>query len=161
MVGDASNFAVQRCFDVVVAGDIIEHLHDFKGFFHSVEQALKPGGKLIITTAQPYFFVRIAQAVLRGKVYENPEHTVWFSIGTMTELINRYGFKVVHAEYGSSEPFLYRLFFLPKVIRHTSIWIVAEKNNNDNNAENGMLKFAENPAPVQAAGQAARQTAET
>lgn len=130
---DAQNFDLGRTFDVVVAGDIIEHLHDVAGFFESVSRHLRPGGRLIITTPNPWFLVRVLQAS-RGQVYENPEHTAWYSLGTLEELIQRFGFRVVHAEYGSSEGFLYRLPILPDILRHTSVWIEAELAANDESA---------------------------
>lgn len=124
-VGDAQSFDLGRKFDVIVAGDIVEHLHDPQGFFTCCRTHLRPEGQLILTTANPWFFVRIAQAILRGHVYENPEHVMWYSIRTLSEMLRRHGFVATSVEYGSSEDFLYRLFFLPKVIRHTSIWLVA------------------------------------
>ena len=59
-----------------------------------------------------------------GKLHENPEHTAWYSIGTLTELVRRFGFVVEDARYGSSKGFLWRAFFLPPILRHTSIWVV-------------------------------------
>lgn len=123
---DAHNFNLGERFDVIVAGDIIEHLHDLNGFFASVRRHLEPGGKLVITTANPWFFVRCAQAVLNGSVYENPEHTCWYSRGTLTELLRRFGFDVTVFSYGSSEEFLERVPLMPDILRHTGIWAVAE-----------------------------------
>lgn len=125
---DAQNFDLGRQFDVVVAGDIIEHLHDFPGFFSSICQHLKPDGRLVITTCNPWFFVRCLQALLKGKSYVNPEHTTWFCTDTLTELVARFGFQVEEVCYGSTETFLYKLFFLPGIIKHTSIWMVCKPN---------------------------------
>jgi SAM-dependent methyltransferase len=125
---DAQQFTFDKEFEVVIAGDILEHLHDFRGFFDSVDGVLKPGGLLIITTANPWFIVRIAQAMLTNRVHENPEHTVWFSMKTLTQLLNRYRYSVLHAQYGSSEEFLSRYVFLPRIVRHTGIWMVARRS---------------------------------
>lgn len=129
-VGDAQGFNLNRQFDVIVAGDIIEHLHDFPGFFGSVRKHLKPNGRLIITTCNPWFFVRCLQALFKGKSYVNPEHTAWFCAETLSELVRRFGFHVEESCYGSTESFLYKFFFLPHVIRHTSIWLVCRPNSN-------------------------------
>lgn len=122
---DAQDFDLGERFDVVLAGDIIEHLHDQRGFFESVDRHLRPGGKLIITTPNPWFWLRILQAV-RGEVWENPEHTGWFSRGTLAELLGRYGYAIERAVYGSSEGFLGKLP-VPRLMRHTSLWVVAHK----------------------------------
>jgi SAM-dependent methyltransferase len=127
-LADAQNFSLEDRFDVVVAGDILEHLHDLKGFFTSVSSCLKPTGKLIITTPNPWFFIRIIKVFLTGKEHASPEHVTWYSYDVLSELLRRYGFKIEAARFGSSEHFLDRLFFLPKSIRHTSVWVVASRS---------------------------------
>lgn len=53
LVADAFNLPIKPgSFDVIIASEIIEHTVDPKGFVHSLFQALKPGGRLIIST--PY-----------------------------------------------------------------------------------------------------------
>ncbi len=124
---DAQCFNLEQKFDIIVLGDVIEHLHDYKGLFSSIDKHLSLNTKLIITTANPWFIVRILQGALKGRIYENPEHTTWFSIGTLSELLKRYGYCLEKAQYGSSEPFLFKLFFLPNIFRHTGIWFVFKK----------------------------------
>jgi SAM-dependent methyltransferase len=126
ILADAQHFDLGLKFDVIVAGDVIEHLHDLKGFFESVSNHLCPGGRLTLMTPNPWFGARILQAAV-GKPYENPEHTAWYSIGTLTELLDRFGFAVETSTYGSSENFLWKAVMVPKIIRHTSIWMVAKR----------------------------------
>ncbi len=45
-VGNAQNFRLGREFDVIVAGDIVEHLENFEGFFNCCKAHLVPGGDL-------------------------------------------------------------------------------------------------------------------
>lgn len=53
LVADAFHLPIKdSSFDVIIASEIIEHTVDPKGFVHSLFAALKPGGRLIITT--PY-----------------------------------------------------------------------------------------------------------
>lgn len=126
--GDAQDFALKDSFDVVVAADILEHLHDWRGFFTSVRGALKEDGRLIITVPNPWFFLRFIRCMLKGDAGSHPEHVAWFCKYTIEELLRRYGFSVERIEYGSSEPNLYRLYFLPESLRHTSIFVAAKKN---------------------------------
>jgi len=124
---DAQCFNLNRKFNVIVLGDVIEHLHDYKGLFSSIDKHISLNGKIIITTANPWFFIRILQGIMKGRIYENPEHTTWFSVCTLSELLKRYGYCLQKAEYGSSESFLFKLFFIPKIFRHTGIWFVFQK----------------------------------
>ena len=52
-MGDAEHFALDRQFDTIVAGDLIEHLGNVEGFLKSVMGCLAPGGKLVIQTPNP------------------------------------------------------------------------------------------------------------
>lgn len=114
----------EHSFDTVVAGDIIEHIEDTGGFFRSVKRYLKPGGVFVVTTPNPWFALRFAEA-LRGRVYENPDHTCWYSMGTLCEMLQRHGFEVERLEYGSSEPWLFRVPVVPENMRHTSLFAAA------------------------------------
>jgi 2-polyprenyl-3-methyl-5-hydroxy-6-metoxy-1,4-benzoquinol methylase len=53
LVADAFHLPIKEgSFDVIIASEIIEHTVDPQGFVHSLFAALKPGGRLIIST--PY-----------------------------------------------------------------------------------------------------------
>ena len=127
IVGDAQNFKLEKKFDVVCALDVIEHIEDVKGFLTSASNALKPDGKLILTTPNPWFYVRFIRCFFRGDGGAHPEHVHWFCNTTIIELLRRYDYKVEKLVFGSGEPRLYRNKFLPQSLRHTSIWIVAHK----------------------------------
>jgi SAM-dependent methyltransferase len=128
IVGDAQDFTCEHPFDVVVAADILEHLHDWKGFFNSVRGALKQDGLLLITIPNAWFLLRFLRCILKGDGGVHPEHVAWFCSGSIIELIKRYGFEVDDIRFGSCEPILYRFskYFWP-VLCHTSIFVVARK----------------------------------
>lgn len=53
LVADAFHLPIKGgSFDVIIASEIIEHTVDPKGFVHSLYAALRPGGRLILST--PY-----------------------------------------------------------------------------------------------------------
>lgn len=128
IVGDAQGFLIARQFDVVVAADILEHLHDLKGFFNSVNKALKSDGILLLTTPNAWFFLRFLRCIIKGDGGDNPDHVTWFSSACIVELLRRYGFEVDDLRFGSSEPLFYRLAFFRPVLFHTSIFVAARKN---------------------------------
>lgn len=125
VVGDVCALDLPDTYEVVVAGDIIEHVHDVKGFLESVVRHLRPDGEVLILTPNPWFWVRFVQG-LRDNIREHPQHTAWYSPGTLTELLSRFGLEVTHWEWGSSQPGFYR-FPVPKPFRHSSFWVVARR----------------------------------
>lgn len=121
---NAEDFDLGRTFDVAIAGEIIEHVNNVGAFLRTVRRHLRPGGKLVITTPNPWFLGHAWQAFF-AEPEENPEHTAWFSIGMLTVLLGRHGFDVELAQYASGEDRPWRFPLLPARLRHTSIWLVA------------------------------------
>jgi 2-polyprenyl-3-methyl-5-hydroxy-6-metoxy-1,4-benzoquinol methylase len=62
-------------FDVVVAGEVIEHLACPQALFTFAASVLAPGGRLVITTPNPYAPWR-ARAGQIGYVHENVDHVL-------------------------------------------------------------------------------------
>src|SRR5215208_4027948 len=63
---DVTKLALGRRFDVVVLGDVLEHLTDFGGFFESAIRHLSPGGELVISTPNASGLVHSVYTALRG-----------------------------------------------------------------------------------------------
>lgn len=83
---------------VIVAGELIEHL-DAPGFFlRAVKRLLAAGGELIVTTPNAY---RPANALVAatGRELIHPDHTGWHSPSTLRELGTRAGYKIVDSFY--------------------------------------------------------------
>jgi len=118
-LGDAQAINKDRKYDVIVAGDLIEHLEDFSGFFESCKKHLKQNGKLIISTPNPWYWRNIVKALLFSRVSNNPEHTTWFCPVTLEQLAARHDLKIVDIEFGSRY-LRDRLLPLPRGIKHTS-----------------------------------------
>lgn len=119
VVGDAEAFAFDQPFDVIVAGDLIEHLGNLEGFLKSCMAALAPGGMLIVQTPNPWYWRNVAKAVLYREVPNNVEHTCWFCPRTFRQLVDRYGLTLNAVEFGSR----YRRDLwmpLPRGLRHTA-----------------------------------------
>jgi 2-polyprenyl-3-methyl-5-hydroxy-6-metoxy-1,4-benzoquinol methylase len=125
---DAQNFNLSQVFDIIVAGDVIEHLEDPKGFLQCAHNHLKDNGLLLITTCNPWFFLRFLRCLIKGDGGVHADHTMWFCTNTLTQMLRRNNFKVEKIEFGSSEPIFYKFFFLPDVLSHTSIFAVAKKS---------------------------------
>ncbi len=116
---DAQNFDLNRQFDVIVAGDIIEHLEDFHGFFESCKRHLRPSGQILISTPNPWYWRYLVKAALLPEVQANPEHTCWLCPQTLRQLAARHAFEVTEIRFGSRYA-RDRLMPLPKGWKHTT-----------------------------------------
>jgi SAM-dependent methyltransferase len=88
-----------RKFDVVAAGDLIEHLDNFGMFLRNVRAHLKDDGVLLVTTPNPITWVRYLRVLLRGGAGANKEHTCWFTAKVLRQLAERHGLALVEEAY--------------------------------------------------------------
>lgn len=125
-LADATDFDLGQEFEVVVAGELIEHIADFEGFLYSVRSHLSDEGILILTTPNPFFFERFWTLLWGDELPVNSEHTCWFDEQTLNQLLDRYGFTVKETHYTSRE-WVYRNYrILPRQLRNTTIVVVAK-----------------------------------
>ena len=101
LCADAQNLNLGERFDVVVAGDIIEHLVNIDGFMKSVRQHLNKGGILALSTPNPFWWRLAFKVLLKGKAEPNREHTCWFCEQTLRQVLARGGFCVERVVYGT------------------------------------------------------------
>jgi 2-polyprenyl-3-methyl-5-hydroxy-6-metoxy-1,4-benzoquinol methylase len=80
-------------YDVIVAGEIIEHLENPGMFLRSVQQLMKPSTEIIVTTINAYCFFRFVYYVLRQELV-HPDHNYYFSPVVLRKLITRCGLEV-------------------------------------------------------------------
>ncbi len=94
--GNAEDIVASKIglFDVVVAGELIEHLSNAGLFLDGAFASLKPGGVLIATVPNAWAFSRIKQLYkgLDDTLWTHPQHTCWYSKATIAELFQRHHF---------------------------------------------------------------------
>jgi 2-polyprenyl-3-methyl-5-hydroxy-6-metoxy-1,4-benzoquinol methylase len=88
VVGDAQDFDFHEPFEVIVAGEVIEHIADLRGFLACSARNLRIGGRLIITTPNAYSLIFLKSAVLGRKVPNDPNHVLLFDPTTLINLIS-------------------------------------------------------------------------
>ena len=94
----AESFALPIQFDVIFAGDLIEHLPNPGLFLDRVRAHLKPGGRLILTTPNCFNLFSIAEKFSKGEPSVNRDHTCYFNERTLRQLFGKCGFdNVEHA----------------------------------------------------------------
>jgi 2-polyprenyl-3-methyl-5-hydroxy-6-metoxy-1,4-benzoquinol methylase len=91
---DAQHFNIEKKFDLILEGEVIEHLSNFQGFFESCKNHLKENGELIITTPNPYSFSAIFSKLRHEEVHNTLKHTVLFDGFVFRSMAKMNGFIV-------------------------------------------------------------------
>lgn len=94
-------------FDVVVAGELIEHLSNPGLMLDGAGGLLRKGGSIIVTTPNAFALKFFLHSAFRGVDPSSDHHTLLFSPKTLRELLTRHGF-------GSVEVF-YSVWTLPSI----------------------------------------------
>ncbi|MGI4768865.1 MAG: methyltransferase domain-containing protein [Janthinobacterium lividum] len=101
-----------RQVDVIAMWDTIEHLKRPDLFIGKIASDLKPGGLVAITTGD----LGSLNARLRGRSWRMihpPTHMHYFSVATLSKLLQGHGLEVVHASHpGNSRRVRSVLYFL-------------------------------------------------
>lgn len=83
-------------YDVVTAGEIIEHMIDESAFLQECRRVLKPNGKLVVTTPNLSFLVnRLLVLIGRPPMFvHEPYHYHFHTKQTLVQLVESQGFQV-------------------------------------------------------------------
>jgi SAM-dependent methyltransferase len=84
--------------DVVIAGEVIEHLGAPGPFLRAMPTLVAPEGLLVITTPNAYRLLNFL-APLSGRELIHPDHTAWHSPQTLRNLLERNGWEVEDSAY--------------------------------------------------------------
>jgi len=83
--------------DVVIAGEIIEHLRAPGPFLEAMQALCRPNGYLIVTTPNAYGLVNVVASITRRVEVNHPDHLVMFTWRTLTRLLRAEGWNPVEA----------------------------------------------------------------
>jgi SAM-dependent methyltransferase len=98
VAADAESFELGRTFDVVLAADLIEHLANPGLFLARTRQHLRPAGRLVLTTPNPFALAHFLHTVFRED-FVNDEHVAWYDPAVLASLLRRHGFRVVELQW--------------------------------------------------------------
>lgn len=131
VVGNMETYDFGRHFDVVVAGDVIEHVDNQGLFLDNIHRHLHPDGRLILTTPNAKWLTVFAKP--------NPTHTLWHDRYTLAYLLGRHGFAIERLEYYYGNKPNYFLLLKPLLMRQ-GMFVVARKRE---------VRGVISPAPAQ------------
>lgn len=95
----AENFSFPVAFDVIVAGDLIEHLSNPGKFLDCALQHLKPNGKLVLTTPNTFNLFNMAEKLTKREPTVNPDHTFYFNSKVLVKLLEKNGMSAEEVSY--------------------------------------------------------------
>jgi 2-polyprenyl-3-methyl-5-hydroxy-6-metoxy-1,4-benzoquinol methylase len=104
-VGDAEHLteiipAQDIHFDVIVAGELLEHLSNPGRFLDAVKAIMDPDSQLIITTVNAFCLFRFIYYVVHlGVERIHADHVAYYSASTLTALAQRHGFEIQDVRY--------------------------------------------------------------
>lgn len=97
-LADAESFAMGATFDVIHAGELIEHLDNPRSFLDACSQHLAANGRLLLTTPNPFAVSNFVYR-LGGTPRVNGDHTCWYCEDTLRQMLERNGFVVEESTY--------------------------------------------------------------
>jgi predicted TPR repeat methyltransferase len=84
--------------EVVIAGEVVEHLDAPGPFFQALRELVGPRGLLVVTTPNAYRLLNFL-APAAGVELVHPDHTAWHSPHTLANLLARNGWELEGAAY--------------------------------------------------------------
>ncbi|MFA7298214.1 MAG: class I SAM-dependent methyltransferase [Candidatus Absconditabacterales bacterium] len=98
--GDAEHINIGKQFDVIIAGDLIEHLNNPGLFLENVKKHLKKDGYFLFNTPNAYSINFVLRGLFcGGNVKQFPEHVTVFTDELLVNLLERYGIKTEKIVY--------------------------------------------------------------
>jgi SAM-dependent methyltransferase len=79
-------------FDLLVAGEVIEHLDAPGPFLRAMHELAGPETQLVVTTPNAYRLLNFL-APVSGSELVHPDHTAWHSPSTLRQLLTRAGWE--------------------------------------------------------------------
>ena len=95
IVANVEALRLDRTFDVIVAGDLIEHLSNVGLFLESVERHMHDDSLCVITTPNPFNIEQSMIAIFESRIGVNAEHTCWIDPTVFYQLVERTGLAIV------------------------------------------------------------------
>lgn len=98
-LGDFSDFDLKSTYDVVVAGEILEHSSNPAGILASIHKHLRPGGILVVSVPNILSIVYVMENFLLGHEIDNPDHICCYTETTLVRTLRKAGYDIDAVHY--------------------------------------------------------------
>jgi 2-polyprenyl-3-methyl-5-hydroxy-6-metoxy-1,4-benzoquinol methylase len=95
----AEGFSFPLKFDVIFAGDLIEHLSNPGLFLKRAGDHIAPEGRLIMTTPNCFNLFNMTEKITKRDPTVNRDHTCYFNEKTLRQLLEKNGWRVEAFSY--------------------------------------------------------------
>jgi 2-polyprenyl-3-methyl-5-hydroxy-6-metoxy-1,4-benzoquinol methylase len=119
VTGNMETYSFGRKFDVIILGDVIEHVDNQGLLLDNAKKHLRPDGVLIVTTPNAKWF-----SVLKKT---NPTHFLWHEKSTLNAILQRHGFRMTCFKYYYGNKLKYFFALRPFIARQSMLAICSIK----------------------------------
>src|ERR1700733_14291168 len=89
---DAMNDWLGQTFDVIVVGEVIEHVVNPGALLVNMRRHLNEGGKIILTTPHTFYFLNALVALFSWqKRWWHPDHVAWYEPFVLSGMLRKTG----------------------------------------------------------------------
>lgn len=127
---DATKLNLERRFDVIFAGEFIEHICNHKEFLETAKKHLADNGYLILTTPNCFYYKNVLDISFTGRLKISNYNYCLFYPDSLTKLLNDNGFDIVGFHWlnlASKKSIGYLPIFIRKSLS-SNFLIIARKN---------------------------------
>lgn len=97
--GDVQNFNLNKKFEVIVAGELIEHLTNVGLFLDCCKKHMDEDSVLIITTPNAFAIRRVFRNFIFGFNPNTVNHTCYYDVSTLKQTFKYANLKIVELHY--------------------------------------------------------------
>jgi len=93
---DLTKGPLEKTFDLIVCGELLEHLDAPGTFLNHAVQMLRPHGHLVVSVPNPWYINVILKNIHRSSVFvDSVDHVTWFDPWTLSELAARNNLELI------------------------------------------------------------------
>jgi SAM-dependent methyltransferase len=95
-VADLTKAPLDQQFDLIVAGEVLEHVDAPGKFMKNCAAMLRPDGRFAITVPNPWYLNAVLKSALRSQTFvDSADHVCWYDASTLVELGQRNGLRLL------------------------------------------------------------------